>query len=113
MTRIAIAVVLVALVVVALLRVDYGFYNPDRGVTAAGRDEVLKDPNERELLRFTLSAADIQRFRGTAPTLTQIARFYGTQDSLRCSVRRTLNSDDLTRADRPLRPGTLVTLCLN
>jgi hypothetical protein len=105
MKRLIVPLAIVALIAIALTRVDYGFYNPPRGVPAVGRDEVPLDPHARELLHVTATEAQ--------PTLAALSHFYGTDDSLRCSVKHTFNSDDLAVANRPLTKGTDVTLCLN
>lgn len=105
---------LIALVaiVAALSRADYGFYNPPRGVAAAGREEPSAEPHAHELLRLTVSEADVTRDHGHV-TLTTLSHFYGTEDSLPCSVKRSFSSDNRVLADRPLTRGTTVTLCLN
>jgi hypothetical protein len=99
-------------IAVALSRTDYGFYNPPHGVAAAGREEAPADPHAHELLQLAVREADITRDHGHV-TLTTLSHFYGTDDSLRCSVKRSFNSDNPTLANRPLTRGTTVTLCLN
>jgi hypothetical protein len=109
------AIVIAALTVLAIVLLVGGesdFYNPPRGVPAAGRDETVDEPHERELLRMTLTTADVNRFGG-APTLRQITTFYGVQDSLPCTVERTFESNDITLADRPRPVGSVITVCLN
>jgi len=98
--------------VVALRFVDYGFYSPHRGVAAAGSPDTPTDPHARELLPLTVTDADVTRFHGRV-TLAALSRFYGTDDSLRCSIQRTFSSDDPAVANRPLPVGSAVTLCLN
>ena len=103
---IAVATLLVA------VRLDYGFYNPPKGVAAAGRVERAADPHERELLRLTVTDADIARFKGKV-TLNALSDLYGTKDSLRCSVIKTYQNDNMAAANWTLARGTQVTLCLN
>lgn len=112
MTKIVLALCLLAILLPLLWWVDYSFYNPARGRWVPGRDEVAKDPHEREMLFVRVTAADVTRFGGS-PTLAQMSRFYGTDDSLPCTVRQTLKTDNLAGRNRPLRVGTLITLCLN
>jgi hypothetical protein len=112
MRKIIITGALLVLVAGALSYLDYGFYNPKRGVAGAGRDENAKDPHERELLPVTISDEDVQRFNGH-PTLANVAQFYGTEESLRCSVNAMFSTTDIAVAQRPLRRGMVVILCLN
>jgi hypothetical protein len=105
------AVVLVA-ILVALTRVEYGFYSPRRGIASAGRDDVNTDARARQLLRVTVTAADLARDRG-ATTIESLSRFYGTTDSLPCSILEQFKSDDPKMKDRPFKAGDQVTLCLN
>ena len=109
-----IAMALGVIVVIALVavRADYAFYNPTKGVAAAGRAEKAVDPHERELLRITVSDAEIARFQGKV-TLNALSDLYGTKDSLRCSVIKTYQNDNLAAANWTLARGTQVTLCLN
>jgi hypothetical protein len=108
------AIGLVAIVVIALVavRVDYGFYNPPKGVPAAGRAEKAIDPHERELLRLTVTDADIARFKGKV-TLNALSDLYGTRDALRCSVIKTYQNDNMAAANWTLARDAQVTLCLN
>src|SRR5436309_4529271 len=94
------AVALAIIVAFGLPRLQYGFYNPPVGVVASGRDEVQQEPHERELLHISITAADVKRV-GALPTLAQLSAFYGLEDSLPCSVRRSFESDDLALAQRP------------
>jgi len=106
------AVALVIIAAFGLRRMEYGFYNPPVGVAASGRDELQPEPHERELLHISVTAADVKRV-GAMPTLAQLSAFYGLEDSLPCSVRRSFESDDLALAQRPRPVGTLLTFCLN
>ena len=103
------AAVLLVLIFVPL---DYGFYNPAKGVPAAGRAEQPVDPHEREVLQFTITPADVARFKGKV-TLAALSDLYGTKDSLPCSVTRTYSNDNLAAAQWPIEAGTPVKLCLN
>jgi hypothetical protein len=103
------AAVLIVLIAVPL---HYGFYNPAKGVPAAGRAEQLVDPHEREVLQLTITQADLARFQGKV-TLAALSDLYGTKDSLRCSVTRTYSNDNLAAAHWPIEAGTQVKLCLN
>jgi hypothetical protein len=112
MKWIAIGLVVIVAVVLVAVRVDYGFYNPPKGVAAAGRAEKAIDPHERELLRLTVSDADIVRFKGKV-TLNALSDLYGTKDSLRCSVSKTYQNDNMAAANWTLARDAQVTLCLN
>jgi hypothetical protein len=81
-------------------------------VTAPGRSEGASDPHERELLRFEVANADAARFKGKV-TLTALSDLYGTKDSLRCSVMKTYETDNMAAADWPIEIGKSVTLCLD
>jgi hypothetical protein len=104
--------VAVLIVLLAAVPLDYGFYNPPQGVAAAGRTETPVDPHEREVLRFTVTQADVAHFQGKV-TLAALSDLYGTRDSLRCSVMRTYTNDNMAAATWPIDAGTPVTLCLN
>lgn len=105
--------VMVAILLAGLgSRVDFGFYNPAHGVASGGRDEVLPEPHDRELLHLTVTPAD-QKQIGSVPTVATLSAFYGVEDSLPCSVKRTFDGNDLKLADRPRPPGTVSTLCLD
>jgi hypothetical protein len=110
----SVAIALVSLVAIALvaMRMDYAFYNPPKGTVAPGRGEKAVDPHERELLRITVSDAELARFHGKV-TLNALSDLYGTKDSLRCSVMKTYQNDNPAAANWPLARGTQVTLCLN
>ena len=112
MKWIAVALVVIVAIVLVAVRVDYAFYNPTKGVAAAGRAEKAVDPHERELLRITVSDAEIARFSGKV-TLNALSDLYGTKDSLRCSVIKTYQNDNLAAANWTLQRGAKVTLCLN
>lgn len=112
MKWIAIALVAVVVLVLAVMPLDYAFYNPPKGVAAPGRAEKAVDPHERELLRMTVTDADLARFKGKV-TLSALSDLYGTKDSLPCSVIKTYENDNLAAANWPLERGTPVTLCLN
>lgn len=112
MNRIVLAGIVVVLIVLAAAPLDYGFYNPAKGVAAAGRTEVPADAHEREALQFTVTKADVARFQGKV-TLAVLSDLYGTKDSLRCSVMRTYENDNMAAANWPIEAGTPVTLCLN
>lgn len=112
MKWIALAFVVFVAIVLAVVPVDYGFYNPPKGVAATGRAEEPIDPHERELLHLIVTDADVARFKGRV-TLRALSDLYGTKDSLRCSVLRTFENDNMAAAHWPLEPGTNVTLCLN
>lgn len=112
MKWIAIALVLVVATLLVVLAVDYAFYNPPKGVAATGRAEKAIDPHERELLRITVTDADLARFKGKV-TLSALSDLYGTKDSLRCSVSKTYQNDSMAAANWPIQRGTPVTLCLN
>lgn len=112
MKWIAMALVAIVAIVLVAARVDYAFYNPAKGAVAPGRAEKAVDPHERELLRITVSDAEIARFKGKV-TLTALSDLYGTKDSLRCSVIKTYRNDNMAAANWPLSRGTQVTLCLN
>ncbi|HEU4889593.1 MAG TPA: hypothetical protein VFV49_17035 [Thermoanaerobaculia bacterium] len=112
MKWIAIALVAIVAIVLVAVRVDYAFYNPAKGVAAAGRVEKAVDPHERELLRITVGDADIARFKGKV-TLNALSDLYGTKDSLRCSVIKTYQNDNMAAANWNIQKGTPVTLCLN
>lgn len=112
MKWIAIALVAIVAIVLVAVRVDYAFYNPTKGVAAAGRAEQAVDPHERELLRLTVSDADVARFKGKV-TLIALSDLYGTKDSLRCSVIKTYQNDNMAAANWNIQKGTPVTLCLN
>ena len=87
----AVALLVIVAIVLVAVRVDYAFYNPTKGVAAAGRAEKAVDPHERELLRITVSDAEIARFKGKV-TLNALSELYGTKDSLRCSASRQQSS---------------------
>jgi hypothetical protein len=106
------AVTLVIIAAFGLPRMEYSFYNPPVGVVASGRDEVQQEPHERELLHISVTAGDVKRV-AALPTLAQLSAFYGLEDSLPCSVRRSFESDDLALAQRPRPVGSSLTLCLN
>ena len=110
--RFVAAAVLLVVVTAALLHSDFAFYNPRRGLCSAGKDAPLQQAHEREILTITINEGYVRRFH-RAPTLAQIATFYGVSDSLRCSVRQTFHSDEKTAAERPLPPQTEVKLCLD
>ncbi|MFL6247170.1 MAG: hypothetical protein ACJ74H_14150 [Thermoanaerobaculia bacterium] len=112
MKWIAIGLVAIVAIVLVAMRIDYAFYNPPKGVPAAGRAEQAADPHERELLRLTVSDAELARFNGKV-TLNALSDLYGTKDSLRCSVIKTYQNDNMAAANWPLPRGTQVTLCLN
>ncbi len=112
MKWIAASLVVIMAIVLVAVRLDYAFYNPPKGEVAPGRGEKAVDPHERELLRITVSDAEIARFNGKV-TLNALSDLYGTKDSLRCSVMKTYQNDNMAAANWPLTRGTQVTLCLN
>ena len=103
------AIVLVALIAIPL---DYGFYNPPQGTAAPGRGDKADDARERELLKIVVADAELKRFNGKV-TLHALSELYGTKDSIRCSVMRTYNSDNMSAAHFPIERGSTATLCLN
>jgi hypothetical protein len=108
----ALIVLAVAIVALAAIPLDYGFYNPTKGAAAPGRVDQPATTHEREMLPIVITAADVQRFKGKV-TLTTLSELYGTKDSLPCSVKRTYNSDNLAAANWPIPVGSTATLCLN
>jgi hypothetical protein len=109
---VAFAVAGVLLLVLAAVPLDYGFYNPAKGVAAAGQTQTAVDSHEREILQFTITETDVARFKGKV-TLAALSDLYGTKDSLKCSVTRTYSNDNMAAASWPIDAGTPVTLCLN
>ena len=112
MKKLIAIVVTLVIVVVLLWRVDYAFYNPRLGVAATGADVVSNNPHERETLQLTITDEHLRRFNNRL-TLTRLVEFYGTEKSLPCSVRATFNTNDVAVAQRPLRRGSIVAICLN
>jgi hypothetical protein len=112
MTTRVLVVLALLLVALAAIPLDYGFYNPPKGVAAAGSMVEPVQTRERELLQLVVTEADVARFKGKV-TLTALSDLYGTKDSLPCSVKRTYNSDNMASANWPIQAGSTATLCLN
>ena len=100
------------IIAIAAIPLDYGFYNPPKGTAAAGRADKPDTAHERELLKIVVTNADVQRLGGKV-TLRTLSDLYGTKDSLRCSIKRTFETDNLAAADFPIPAGSTATLCLN
>jgi len=112
MTFKTMAALLLIATIALLIRSDYGFYRPVAGALAAGQEEVQQQAHQREVVRLTIRAEDLQRF-ANALTIKRLSEFYGVDDSLPCSIRYTFSNTDPELATRKLRTGQVVSLCLN
>jgi hypothetical protein len=110
-----------AVLLLAAAVLGFGFYAPRRGQLAAGAAEQPEPAERRDRARVVVEAV-MAPAEGERPSLADVARFYGLEpDSLPCSVRETLDMDEADlpddrarqRAERPLRLGEEVTLCLD
>jgi hypothetical protein len=101
----------------------FGFYAPDRDAPPAAGDAVeTTAATRRDRVRVRVTEEMAPGGEGSRPSLADVARFHGLEpDSLPCSVRATRERDeeDLTDrralqwAERPVRIGKEVTLCLD
>jgi hypothetical protein len=112
MTLKTIGAFLLVIVIVLAARSDFGFYRPDVGAAAQGHEEVQAEPHQREIMRIVVRPEDLQRF-GNALTLKRLSEFYGVDDSLPCSIRKTYGNTDPALANRSLRADQVVWICLN
>jgi hypothetical protein len=112
MKALLIVIASVAALVPALSRVDYAFYNPPRGEVSIGRARDDTSLEVREVLTFTVSREDATRL-GANPTIERFADFYGTRETIACSLRRTWKSDNKVYLTRALSIGQSVSLCLD
>lgn len=110
-----------AVLLLAAALSGFGFYAPRRGHLTAGAAEQPEPAERRDRARVVVEAV-MAPAEGVRPSLADVARFYGLEpDSLPCSVRETLDMDEgdlpndraRQRAERPLRLGDEVTLCLD
>lgn len=109
--------VLLALVLLGA-RLGFGFYAPARGAVASGDPSLTGHDVPRDRARVRVEAA-MAPAPGGRPSLADVARFYGLDDeAIACSVQEAhdLRPGDArlrVLAERPLRVGEEVELCLD
>jgi hypothetical protein len=109
--RLPVAWLIIVVAGAALLPLESGFYNPPLGAVASGLKQETTTLEEREVLELTVSPDDVARLG--RPTIETFSEWYGTQDTVECSIRRTFASDRPVYATRSLPLDTKVFLCLD